>query len=234
VLTIRLATVRKEGDPTRRRARRSEFSDVEWRLVSELADHPNRLLVTETPEGGETYAEVAHEAIFRRWDRLHDWINLEREFLTWKTTLDDDRRRWEEAPKASKSEALLLGLALAQAQGWLVQRGEDLSKAEREFIDLSQRAERDRLEARRQLEIHRVRAEEEAARLRAENEAQEQRERAAREEVARLQAEQEVRAQRDREDPAGHPGAGFAGVHGSRSARRPAGRNGAQRWISAA
>ena len=29
---------------------RSEFSDEEWRLVSELADHPNRLLVTATPE----------------------------------------------------------------------------------------------------------------------------------------------------------------------------------------
>jgi hypothetical protein len=35
-----------------------------------LADHPNRMLVTATPEGGVTYAEVAHEAIFRRWDKL--------------------------------------------------------------------------------------------------------------------------------------------------------------------
>ncbi len=41
---------------------------------SELADHPNRLLVTATPEGGETYAEVAHEAIFRRWEKLQEWI----------------------------------------------------------------------------------------------------------------------------------------------------------------
>ena len=46
VLTLRLATVREDGEPTRRRAPRSEFSDEEWRLVSELADHPNRLLVT--------------------------------------------------------------------------------------------------------------------------------------------------------------------------------------------
>ena len=55
--------MREGEEPTRRRALRSEFSDEEWRLVSELADHPNRLLVTATPEGGETYAEVAHEAI---------------------------------------------------------------------------------------------------------------------------------------------------------------------------
>jgi tetratricopeptide (TPR) repeat protein len=198
VLTIRLATVRKEGDPTRRRARRSEFSDDEWRLVTELADHPNRLLVTATPEGGDTYAEVAHEAIFRRWDKLLDWINLEREFLAWKTTLDDERRRWGEAPEASKHDALLLGLALAQAQGWLVQRGQDLSKADREFIDLSQKAESERREAGRQLEIQRVKAEEEVARLSAEAEAQAHRERAAREAVARLQAEKEAREQKGR------------------------------------
>jgi len=198
VLTIRLATVRKEGDPTRRRARRPEFSDDEWRLVTELADHPNRLLVTATPEGGETYAEVAHEAIFRRWQKLLDWIKLEREFLAWKTTLDDDRRRWEEAPEASKNEALLLGLALAQAQSWLLQRAEDLSKADREFIDLSQKAESARRQASKQLEIERVKAEEEVARLSAEKEAQEHRERAAREEVARLRAEKEAQKQKER------------------------------------
>ena len=46
VLTLRLAAVRDDGEPTRRRAARAEFSDEEWRLVSELADYPNRLLVT--------------------------------------------------------------------------------------------------------------------------------------------------------------------------------------------
>jgi hypothetical protein len=35
-----------------------------------MTEAPNRLLVTVTPESGETYAEVAHEAIFRRWDKL--------------------------------------------------------------------------------------------------------------------------------------------------------------------
>jgi tetratricopeptide (TPR) repeat protein len=198
ILTIRLATVRKQGDPTRRRALRSEFSDDEWRLASELADHPNRLLITATPEIGETYAEVAHEAIFRRWDNLRGWIESERDFLTWKSSLDDDRRRWQGAPIASKNEALLSGLALAQAQAWLVQRGEDLSKFEREFIDLSQKIDTERREASRQLEIQRIRAEEEITRLSAQNEAQEQRERAAKEEVGRLRAEQEAQKQRER------------------------------------
>jgi len=94
VLTLKLATVREDGEPTRRRARRSEFTDEEWRLISELADHPNRLLVTATPEGSEAYAEVAHEAIFRRWEKLRQWITDQKELLLWKRELEDDRRRW--------------------------------------------------------------------------------------------------------------------------------------------
>jgi hypothetical protein len=141
ILTLKLATVRENGEPTRRRAPRSEFSEDEWRLVSELADHPNRLLVTATSEAGETYAEVAHEAVFRRWERLRAWIVSERDFLRWKSALDDDYRRWIEAPEGSKNEALLFGLALSQAQEWKAKRAGDLSKADLEFIELSQKRE---------------------------------------------------------------------------------------------
>jgi tetratricopeptide (TPR) repeat protein len=144
VLTLKLATVREDGEPTRRRALRSEFTDEEWRLVSELADHPHRLLVTATPEAGETYAEVAHEAIFRRWDKLRRWMAAEREFLIWKSALEADRRRWEQSPEPSRNDALLMGLALAQAQSWLARRAEDLARVDREFIVLSMR--RDALE----------------------------------------------------------------------------------------
>src|SRR5262245_21561358 len=95
IFTLKLATVREGEEPTRRRAARSEFTKEEWRLVSELADHPNRLLVTATPESGEAYAEVAHEAIFRRWDKLRNWIAAEREFLAWRTGLEAARRAWQ-------------------------------------------------------------------------------------------------------------------------------------------
>ena len=153
ILTLKLATVREDGEPTRRRARRSEFSDEEWRLVSELADHPHRLLVTATPDGGETYAEVAHEAIFRRWDKLREWIAAEREFLIWRGGLEADRRTWEQAPQASRNDALLMGLALAQAQSWLAKRAEDLVKDDREFIDQS--LQREMLERRQREALRR-------------------------------------------------------------------------------
>ncbi|MBV8751938.1 MAG: SUMF1/EgtB/PvdO family nonheme iron enzyme [Hyphomicrobiales bacterium] len=157
IFTLKLSTVRQDGEPTRRRAARSEFSDEEWRLVSELADHPNRLLVTVTPEAGadakptpavgETYAEVAHEAIFRRWDKLRGWIAAEREFLTWRTSLEAARRTWETASPESRNDALPSGLLLAQAQTFLAQRPGDFLSVDRSFI--VQSMERDRRAKRR-------------------------------------------------------------------------------------
>jgi len=137
IFTLKLATVREGEEPTRRRAARSDFTNEEWRLVSELADHPNRLLVTVTPEGGETYAEVAHEAVFRRWDKLRNWISAEREFLAWKTGLEAARRAWQATVETAKYDALLMGAGLTQAQSWLAKRKEDLSAVDRDFIEES-------------------------------------------------------------------------------------------------
>jgi formylglycine-generating enzyme required for sulfatase activity len=144
VLTLRLATVREDGEPTRRRAARGEFTDEEWRLVSELADYPNRLLVVAATPAGETYAEVTHEAIFRRWSRLREWIATEREFLAWRHGLESARRAWMAAPERSKRDALLMGLALAQARNWLAKRGADLPDADRRFIEQSRKTARGR------------------------------------------------------------------------------------------
>jgi formylglycine-generating enzyme required for sulfatase activity len=142
IFTLKLATVREGEEPTRRLAARSEFTNEEWRLVSELADHPNRLLVTATPEGGEPFAEVAHEAIFRRWDKLHNWIATEREFLAWRTGLEAARRAWQKTLESSKNDALLMGAALTQAQSWFAKRRDDLPVIDRDFIDQSSRRER--------------------------------------------------------------------------------------------
>jgi len=144
VLTLQLATVREDGEPTRRRAAREEFSAEEWRLVSELADYPNRLLVTVTNEAGETYAEVAHEAIFRRWDKLREWIATEREFLAWRSGLEAARRAWQAIPARSKDDALLMGHGLAQASNCLAKRPGDISPVDREFIVLSRKVARRR------------------------------------------------------------------------------------------
>ena len=134
ILTLKLATVREDGEPTRRRAAREEFSDGEWRLVSELSGYPSRLLVTVTTEAGETYAEVAHEAIFRRWEKLKEWIAAEREFLAWRRGMDTARRAWEKTPDRDKDDALLMGFALTQAQNRLMKRSNDIPEAGRSLL----------------------------------------------------------------------------------------------------
>src|SRR5262249_1407789 len=127
------------------------FTDEDWRLISELADYPNRLVVTATPEGGETYAEVAHEALFRRWGRLRGWVAAEREFLPWRTGLGAARRAWHAPPHTSKSDALLMGAALARAQSWRENRYTDIPEVDREFIELSRKAAQRRTLRRRAL-----------------------------------------------------------------------------------
>ena len=134
IFTLQLATVYEESDPTRRRAMRDEFSEAEWALVAELADHPNRLLVTSTTDAGVAFAEVAHEAIFRRWGKLRGWISSERKFLAWKTGLEIARREWEAAPERSKRDALLMGLALDTARAWYAERAADLPTGDRRFV----------------------------------------------------------------------------------------------------
>jgi formylglycine-generating enzyme required for sulfatase activity/CRP-like cAMP-binding protein len=137
IFALKLANVREGEEPTRRRAPRSEFTDEEWRLVKKLADYPNHLVVTATPKGGEAYVEVPHEMIFRRWRKLRDWIDAEREFLAWKTELEAARRGWNDTPDSTKSDALLMGASLTLAKSWRAQRGDDLPAVDREFIDQS-------------------------------------------------------------------------------------------------
>jgi hypothetical protein len=134
IFTLKLATVRPDGEPMRRRATRAEFSEEEWTLVSELADHPNRLLMTGTLENGKGFAEVAHEAIFGRWDKLKEWVAAEREFLAWRSGLEAAQRAWQAAPVGAKNGALLMGLPLTQAQKWSQARADDLTRADRGFI----------------------------------------------------------------------------------------------------
>jgi tetratricopeptide (TPR) repeat protein len=161
ILTLKLATVREDGEPTRRRAPRAEFTDQEWLLVTELANQPNRLVVTAKSESGETFAEVAHEAIFRRWEKLSEWIAAEREFLVWRGGVEADRRRWEGAREDSRDDALLTGLALAQAQSWLAKRSEGVDPATRKFVEQSTKVEADRREKARNLEIQKIKAQQE-------------------------------------------------------------------------
>ena len=98
--------------------------------------------MTATPEGGETYAEVAHEAIFRRWEQAAR-MDRRRARVSGleKRARSRSPRLARRPPTLRKNDALLMGVALAQAQSWLGKRREDLPVVDRSFIGESTKRE---------------------------------------------------------------------------------------------
>jgi DNA-binding SARP family transcriptional activator/WD40 repeat protein len=139
-------------EDTRRLATRAELGDADWGLVRRLADA--RLLVTgRDPEGTET-VEVVHEALIRGWERLRTWMEGDRAFRVWQERLRAAIRQWEASDR--DGGALLRGVALTTAEGWLDERPEQLSEAEVAFVGagVAQReaAEAERARQRRERE----------------------------------------------------------------------------------
>lgn len=95
-----------------------------------------RLLVISQESDGRV-VEVAHEALLRKWPRLRDWLDEEREFLTGKQQLERDLHDWACATETDKTGALLSGLKLNRARGWLLERPHQLTAQERAFVQAS-------------------------------------------------------------------------------------------------
>lgn len=121
-------------EDTRRQAARLEIGEANWRLVQLLADR--RLLVTnrDASTGSET-AEVAHEAIIQKWQRLRDWMNADRAFRYWQENLRVSVRQWQASGRDEGS--LLRGTSLSHAESWMVERSSELSEHEIDFIRAS-------------------------------------------------------------------------------------------------
>jgi WD40 repeat protein len=107
-----------------------DFGEEACEVIQILADA--RLLVM--GQGGvqtEHTVEVAHEALIRRWQRLREWLDEDREFLLWRRRLQAAFELWE----TDREDALLLrGTPLREAENWLARRGEDLDNGECDFI----------------------------------------------------------------------------------------------------
>ena len=120
-------------EDTRRVATRAELGDENWGLVQYLAD--KRLVVTGQDATGKEIVEVVHEALIQRWGQLRAWMDADRAFRTWQEGLRAALRQWETSDR--DEGALLRGAPLAQAESWLAERADELSEAERDFIQAS-------------------------------------------------------------------------------------------------
>ena len=85
----------------------------------------------EIPASEDT-VELVHEALISGWQRLHEWIERDREFRIWQERLRVALQQWYASRK--DRGALLRGVVLTQAEHWLHYRPEDLSQPEQYFI----------------------------------------------------------------------------------------------------
>lgn len=145
-----MVRVNEEGRYVRTPAR---WADLPVDIHDVLEQFVRERLLVARSEGTERVLEVAHETLFRSWDRLAAWINDDRAFLLWRQRLRTALADWERTQH--DAGVLLRGGPLAEARHWLEERSGDLSAAERGLIQASvaseerEQAERERRRRRR-------------------------------------------------------------------------------------
>jgi WD40 repeat protein len=124
----------------RRAAVWSEFAPGVQRLLQPFID---RRLITSRPRDekdphSERVIEVAHEALFRTWDKLKKWLRESRDLVRWRGDIEQSRAKYGKKWKGLSSEQLAL------ACKWPKERGEELTAAEIRWIHSAKRKTRRR------------------------------------------------------------------------------------------
>jgi len=146
---IQLVFLGKGTEDTRRVATRAEVGEDNWDLVTQLANArlvvtgsrtlennytSNPLAIPDSLKSEET-VEIVHEALIQKWQRLRDWIKVNRTFLTWQERLRAAMYQWKVSDR--DTGALLRGFPLSEAHNWLQKRQTYLPLDEREYIEIS-------------------------------------------------------------------------------------------------
>lgn len=113
---LRLVRINEEGKYARRSARWSDMPESLHGVLKRFVDA--RLLISGADADGPTL-EVAHEALFRSWERLRGWLDEDREQLLWQQRMRAAVGEWERSGR--DDGALLRGGRLAEALRWLDQ-----------------------------------------------------------------------------------------------------------------
>jgi WD40 repeat protein len=143
----RLVVVGTEGEPTRRRALRTELAAAAGPPAGEVLDmievwaQARLLTLDRHPESRQPTVEVAHEALLREWPRLRGWLEEDREEIMALAHLREAAASWAELDHdpGDLYRGARLDPALQLADGGL----RALPPLERDFLDAS-RSERDR------------------------------------------------------------------------------------------
>lgn len=150
---VRLTELGEGTEDTRRRAALNELvhqSTEATQLRAVLHTLAEARLVTLN----EDSAEVAHEALIREWQRLHEWLTQDREGLLLHRHITESAQEWE--ARGHDSSELYRGARLAQAREWASVNEERLNASERAFLSTSINQEQHEAlerEAQRQREL---------------------------------------------------------------------------------
>ena len=145
----RLVVVSGEGEPTRRRAERTELTLLGAGLDAELDRWAAARLLTldHDPRTRLPTVEVAHEALLRAWPRLGGWLAEDRGVIVELGHLRDAAASW--LAIGQDPGALYRGARLQLATEAVEQHGVGLTGVELEFLDASRdAAEADQRQAR--------------------------------------------------------------------------------------
>jgi WD40 repeat protein/transcriptional regulator with XRE-family HTH domain len=150
---LRLTELGEGTEDTRRRAALNELvrqSSEATQLRAVLNTLAEARLITLN----EDSAEVAHEALIREWQRLHEWLTDDREGLRLHRHLTDSAHEWE--ARGRDTSELYRGARLAQAREWAGLHPNALNLVEKTFLEASNQREQGELgerEAQRQREL---------------------------------------------------------------------------------
>jgi hypothetical protein len=135
----RVSAANEEGTDTRQRLPMSELDAASQAVVQQFVKA--RLLTTSLNDAtNEETVEVAHEALLRRWERLKQSLNADREFLLWRQRLGFVLNEWQRTDR--DAGVLLRGAPLREALGWQKERAVELNETERAFLKDSEAASR--------------------------------------------------------------------------------------------
>ena len=146
---LRMVTVDEGAGHVRRRVSRADLGtlEVDPGALDEGLQRfgAHRLLTFDSdPVSRAPTVEVAHESLLREWDRLHRWVEEQRDQIVVRKRLDAAVQEWEES--AEDPGYLLRGRRLAQFDGWADETDMALSSGERAYLQVSR--EHDEVQAR--------------------------------------------------------------------------------------
>lgn len=143
-----LARIGFEGQIVRKSMRRAALpascTGVLERFVRQ------RLLVSSAVQG-TVELTVAHESIFRVWDRLAGWLEDEHDFLKGKARIEQACADWQALPEPERDKGLLTGALLERARSWLAERLDYFDERELDLLraSIARDDQQKRLEAER-------------------------------------------------------------------------------------